>query len=516
MASTRARYLHLLSVGGVLAAGVIAVCINVLAHRFYKRWDWTSRGLYTLSAPTLETLHGLAEPVEVMVFLSASDPLRLSVEFMLSAYGAETKLLRPRYVDPDRSPAEFIATQQEYGIIAGKTEDGRVVTDAALVIAQGKNHWFITTDDMVVVDETDRRARPILEQALTEGIRNVLSKEKTLVCFTTGHQEISAEDAGVHGLAELRTRIEKDNYSTRTVNLASFDKNETLDGCRVVIVAGPEVPVSPSAAGRLEKYFLRGGNLLILASPVVDEGKRMRETGLEHLVGVAGIEFGRDFVLERDPEARMPQGFGETFFGAPVPHAVTGGLVVGDVARYRPMISMAQSLKKTKGSTVNALLTTSEHAFSVQDVRPFIEEGRAVEKRQGDTSGPFVLAAAVERPILEGALVKEKHGPRLVVVGSASVAFGQNWREATLIGGRVFTESVLSWLAAKPAIVSVPLKDSHPAGISLTEESLQDVLRYVLLYMPASALGLGTLLLFRRRSTERKSRAAKPRRGAVA
>jgi hypothetical protein len=509
MARTRA-----LAVGGVLAAGVIAVCINVLTHRFYKRWDWTSRGLYTLSAPTLETLHALAEPVEVIVFLSASDPLHLSVEFMLSAYGAETKKLRPRYVDPDRSPAEFIATQQEYGIIAGKTEDGRVVTDAAVVIAQGKNHWFITTDDMVVVDEADRRARPILEQALTEGIRNVLSKEKTLVCFTTGHQEISASDAGARGLAEFRTRIEKDNYSTKTVDLASFDKSETLDGCRVVVVAGPEVPVSPSAAGRLEKYFLRGGNLLILASPVVDEGSRMRETGLERLIGLAGLEFGHDFVLERDPEARMPQGFGETFFAAPVPHAVTGGLVVDDVARYRPLITLAQSLKRAKDSTAHPLLTTSQAAFSVQDVRPFIEEGRAVEKRQGDASGPFVIAAAAERPILEGS--KEKHGPRLVVVGTASVAFGQSWRDATLIGDRVFTESLLSWLAAKPAIVSVPEKATHPAGISLTEDSLQDVLRYVLLYMPGSALGLGTLLLFRRRSTERKSRAEKPKRGAAA
>ena len=128
-----------LMAGGVLAAGVIAVCVNVLTHRFYKRWDWTESGLYTLSQATLQTLHSLADPVEVIVFLSASDPLNLSVQHMLSAYGAETKLLRPRYVDPDRSPAEFLALQKEYGINAGKTEDGRVITDASLVIARGQS-----------------------------------------------------------------------------------------------------------------------------------------------------------------------------------------------------------------------------------------------------------------------------------------------------------------------------------------------------------------------------------------
>jgi hypothetical protein len=71
----------------------------------------------------------------------------------------------------------------------------------------------------------------------------------------------------------------------------------------------------------------------------------------------------------------------------------------------------------------------------------------------------------------------------------------------------MLVESALSWLAAKPAIVSVPEKPSHPAGLSLTEESLTEVLRYVLLYMPGSALFLGALILLRRRQTERRSRA---------
>ncbi len=271
-----------LSAGGVLAAGVIAVCLNVLVHRFYKRWDWTSAGIYTLSQPTLETLHSLADPVEVIVFLSASDPMRLSVDHMLAAYGAETKLLRPRFVDPDRSPAEFIALQKQYGIVAGKTEDGRIVTDASMVLSRGGQRWFITTDDMVVYDEKDNRSRPALEQALTAGIRNVLSKDKTLVCFTTGHQEISADDGGPRGLAELKFRIQKDNYTTKSVDLVSPDKSESLDGCRVVVVPGPDVAFSPPAAKRLEAYFASGGNLLLLLNPILDDGNRIRESGLRH------------------------------------------------------------------------------------------------------------------------------------------------------------------------------------------------------------------------------------------
>ena len=491
---------------GVLAAAIIAVCVNILVHRFYKRWDWTTARLYTLSEPTLETLHSLPEEVQAVVFLSASDPMHLSVEHMLAAYTAETKLLKPRFIDPDRNPAQFLAMEKEYGIVAGKTEDGRVVTDAAIVLSRGNQRWFITTEDMVVYDEKDNRSRPALEQALTAGIRNVLSKEKTLICFTTGHQEISADDGGVRGLAELKFRIQKDNYTTRSVDLVSPDKTETLDGCRVVVVPGPDVAFTLPAAKRLQNFFDGGGNLLLLLNPILDDGNRIRETGLERLTESAGIELGDDFVIERDPELRLPQGLGETFYITPKQHDVTVGLFHDDEARLRPQVTAAQSLHATKDSAAKPLLETSKEAFSVKDIRPFVDEGHPVEKHAGDASGPLALAMASERPLSAGS--KEKHGPRMVVVGTANVAFSQAWRDATLLGNRVLVESALSWLAAKPAIVSVPEKPSHPAGLSLTEESLGEVLRYVLLYMPGSALGLGALILVRRRQTERRSRAA--------
>jgi hypothetical protein len=354
----------------------------------------------------------------------------------------------------------------------------------------------------------------VLEQALTEGIRNVLTKEKTLVCFTTGHQEISADDGGARGLAELKFRIQKDNYTTKSVDLVSPDKNESLEGCRVVVVPGPDVSISAAAAKRLEAYFTRGGNLLLLLNPILDDGNRIRETGLEHLAELAGIEIGNDFVVERDPQLRMPQGLGETYFTMPQAHDITAGLTQDDVAKIRPQVTTAQSLRATKNSTAKPLLVTSKDSFSVKDIRPFVEEGRAVEKHTGDATGPFAVAVAAERPLLPGS--KEKHGARLVIVGSANLAFSQSWREPILLGDRLFIESAVSWLAAKPAIVSVPEKPSHPAGLSLTEDSIGQVWRYVLLYMPGAAIVLGVLILIRRRGVERRSRQAVqrgPRRG---
>jgi hypothetical protein len=116
---------------------------------------------------------------------------------------------------------------------------------------------------------------------------------------------------------------------------------------------------------------------------------------------------------------------------------------------------------------------------------------------------------AAELPKLANA--PQVHGPRLVVAGSANVVWSRNWREPTLLGSRLFIESALSWLSARPVIVSVPEKASHDVGLSLTEESLGEVQRYVLLYMPASAALLGVLIMYRRRSAERKSRRVDPK-----
>lgn len=499
-----------LAAAGVVAAAVIAVLVNVLVARFYKRWDFTQGGLYTLSPATVETLRGLGEPIEVIVFLSQSDPLTVSVRHMLTAYGAETTKLRARYVDPDRSPAEFLALQQKYGIVAGKTEDGRVVTDASLVIAKGERHWFVTTDDIVAYDEQDGRAKPKLEQALTEGIRNVLEKQSTKICFTAGHQEISTEDGGPQGVAELRFRLQKNNYEPTVVDLASPNPNVKLGDCEVVAMIGPEVRVSEKAASQLASYLTGGGNLLVLANPVLDESNKIQSTGLEPLGRAAGIDFGNDFIVELDQEARLPQGLGETFFAMPRAHGITGGLLQGDKPRYKVLLSAAQSLRAASGSTALPLLVTSAQAFSLKDVRPFVEQGKPVEKAPGDPSGPFTVGYAVELPKPAGS--SASHGPRAVFAGSANLAWGRNWREPTLLGNRLFMESALSWLSARPALVSVPEKQSHDVGLALTEESLGEVLRYVLVYMPVSAAALGLFVMLRRRGKEKRSRAgAAPR-----
>jgi hypothetical protein len=122
---------------------------------------------------------------------------------MLDAYQAESERLVVRYVDPDRRPADLLALQQKYGIEAGKTEDGHVVTDAAIIMSRAKGKPFFLAAAEMVDEGEDSRARSKLEQELTLTLRNNHERQLCADSFVTGHGEKRLEDGGPRGLGEF-------------------------------------------------------------------------------------------------------------------------------------------------------------------------------------------------------------------------------------------------------------------------------------------------------------------------
>lgn len=492
---------------GVLGSVFLAVNLNVLVARWYQRWDLTSDALYTLSTPTLKALHALDQPIEVLVLLGRSDPLAVSVRQMLVQYRSETMKLSVKFVDPDQNPAEFALLQKELGLLTGRSEDGRVITDASLVISRGSRHWFVTGDDLVHYDDQSGKAEPRLEQALTEGIANVLSEGKAKACFATGHRELSIDDVGPEGLAEVRHRLEKSNFEVSPVDLAA--PGAALGECNLLVVPGPAVEIDSAAATRVLDFIEAGGSAYLLLSPVLSEDKRVQRSGLEAAARLIGVELGQDFILETDPALRLPRGVGEVFFATPKSHEVTRGLErEGVKIDSRVLMSSTQSLRISSNSPAKPLLTTGDKALSLRDLSGLFDASKASDSLEKAPRAEYTLAVAAELPKPAGSTAK--YGPRVVIAGSANLIWARNYGDSSLYGDRLFTENALSWIGARPALVSVPEKTAHEVGLSLSEETLGEVLRYVLIYMPGCAAALGTFVLLRRRSVEKKSRQETP------
>jgi len=493
-----------------IAAGMFAVVVgNVLAARHFRRWDWTRGQRYTLSPATAETLHDLDASVEIWVLMGSGDPLLLSVKQMLVAYAAETTRLEVHYIDPDKDAIQLLDVRRRFKIEAARAEDGRVVTDASIVVAHGDRHWFIGPQDLVEITESDdRRAKPREEQALTYAIRNVLSGQKARLCFTTGHDEMSTKDPGPQGVGVLKDLLEKDNYEVVDVELKDPATKEPLKDCSVVVIASPRAAFTPDEEARVRTYVMTGGNLLAAVSPiggVSDTG--LVPPGLESVLAPFGVTLDEDVVIERDATKIVPEQIG-AFTVTPKPHAVTSSLVKADHQVREPpriLLLRPRSLRAAQHADRDAkpveLLTTTREAFGVTSVRgaaswPF--EGP--EKTPRDLPGPLVVAMASERPKLNA---KAAHGPRAVIVGTGSILQPLNWAEpAADRGAAFFLESAVSWLSTRPIILDVPDKPAGLGAIRISDDSRTEIWRYVLLYVPGSAALLGLAVALRRKNTE--------------
>jgi hypothetical protein len=247
-----------LSVVGILAFALLFVCANVLVSRFYQRWDFTSSGLYTLSEATDDVLARLEQPVDVLVLLSEAEPLTLRLRHLLDAYAGKNPDVRARFIDPDRSPGEFLALQQKYGLLdaTGAGDTGR--TEPSVIFVQNERHWIVSADELASFDASGQ-VESKLEQAVTEALARLLGGTISEVCFTQGHQEMPFDSGGAQGLSELRYDLERHNFKTRPLDLTRPDVD--LSPCDLVVVAGPNVPFGSKAADALRRYLKGGGGV---------------------------------------------------------------------------------------------------------------------------------------------------------------------------------------------------------------------------------------------------------------
>lgn len=503
---------------GVVAAMVVVVLLNVVAARRYTRWDWTANKRYSLSPATVQTLHDLPDTVQIWVLAGAADPVEQSVKQLLVAYQAETTKLDVHYIDPDRDTVALEDVRKRFKIETGRTDNGHVVADAVVVVARGEKHWFITSTEMVEVGSDDTRVKPREERALTGAIRNVLGGERTKICFTKGHGEMSPLDVGEQGAGMLKDLLEKDNYESVVVDAAAPNAPEPFKGCGVVVIAGLRGTLTKDEIERLRTWLLADGNLLLAASPIPgDTDTGLVPANLDRVLGPFGIGLDEDLVVESDPELTFPNSGAMRFVGHVRPHAITTALVKGESAHDkevpRVVVHFARSLERTTdpggGASVTPvdLLTTSPKAFGLTSVVGAADWKDTPVKRPGDLGGPLVLAMASERAKSTPTAL---HGARVVVIGTASMLTSPTFREPLpLRGGAFFVESAISWLASKPQVLDVPDKAAVAAGLRMDDDSRSTIRRYVVVFMPATVGLLGIAIALFRRQSEGRARKEK-------
>jgi hypothetical protein len=211
----------------------------------------------------------------------------------------------------------------------------------------------------------------------------------------------------------------------------------------------------------------------------------MADLGLGPVLDAFGVRVGDDIVV--DPKNALPLMGPETvvarsFRSHTVTRILEGLPVVFPVIRSVGLVD-----KLPAGVTATVLIETSADGWGETNLADLETK---VEKDDNDLAGPVPLAVAAETGA--GAAIKA----RLVVVGDAD--FASTGGIANAANLYLLTSSV-NWLLDRESLVSIPPKSTDQVAVVLSRGDIARITLFVLLILPACAIGLGLVVWFKRR-----------------
>jgi ABC-type uncharacterized transport system involved in gliding motility auxiliary subunit len=492
-------------VTSVLVIAIVVMC-NILAFRNYRRWDWTTEGLFTLSPRTQELLHGLDQDIDVYLVLSSAESNYTDLRELLERYRAESQHIVLHFIDPDREPSEYQLIAERFGLASALLPDGSVGADVALVIVNGERQWKITRDDLVAVDfgAEDGGARVDVrsEQSISGGLVEVTSGRATRVCVATGHGEWTIDRGTERDLGGLRDEMRRENLEIETIETRGA--HSIPENCDALFVIGPTQSYTEEEATLLRDWVRAGGDMLVTLDPELDRGE-IRPTGLEDVLRELGVRVDRTVVLEMDEGHLMPS--------QPSP---TGPFLVADYGEHPitsafegmhlPMVvNLVRSIRPADEGGATTLLSTSEAAFAETDVALLIQTMEP-HRDDSDIPGPVSLAVAVEIEAPNAAADDDDDATddghsrgRLVVVGDSDFLSSGLISTREAINYEV-ASAMVGWLTERQALIAIPARRMTAAPVQLNEGDVLNLFFRVVVLLPLASIFLGIAVWWNRRT----------------
>lgn len=373
---------------GVLLVAALLVLVNYFGWKYWKRFDWTSSQLYSLSDKSKGVLEELDRDIEVVVFMTPGSQLYVPVTELLSRYEAASSRIKVRTLDAERNPIEAKALLEKYDVKSANN----------VVFAAGEGERRVIEEaDLAEYDYSGMQMgqAPQIrefkgEQMFTGAILEMVEQRKPKILFTTGHGEAAPDDVSPRGLSQAQDLVGRDNFAVET--WSTLGQNQVPAGTDLVVVAGPQVGFLEPELQMLTRFMIGGGRVLLLLDPILGPGG-LERTGFGAWLEGYGIELGEDIVV--DPTNPLPFYSAETFFANEYEnHPITEAL---EDANYPVIFSLARSVDTMPqdgdaGLKVTQLLRSSPDAWGETDLTRL----DAVAKDDADVPGPVGLGVAVE------------------------------------------------------------------------------------------------------------------------
>lgn len=499
-ASRPLQWLRIWLPAGALLAVLVAV--NIAAYRHLGRIDLTSAGVYSLADESVAVARGIDQPVTVTWYHDLRNKSMTDAMALLRQYAGVNSLISVQGRDPALHPADARRDGIQFAgsaifqsgprrlVVHGGTETD--FTNAFIRVSRAAVQEICFT-------QGHQEANPFSLSALDDLEEH--DEEENLVARVEVHEQ--------HGLGIARAALDTLGFKVRL--LPSGQLASQLDGCAVVIAAGPRVPFLEEDARALRDWTAAAGKTLLMLEPG-------HEHGLDALLQDFGIAVqngpvrdpGRHF--RNDPETpavsdyprhRVTRDLPLTFYpGAAALVPAPSGLP--DDVRVTPLVQSspgARVVGQDDDPAVRSLLVLAQR--DIGGAAPSVPMLKAGPEQLSDRAQAALKQTALEEASSAQAALK-RDSPTQVSLKRASLMvagdsdFATNRYFATLGNGTLFTRSI-AFLAEQENLIDIQPRHYETPRVTLTNRQMQAVFWISTVLLPLLAIAFGLVAWWRRR-----------------
>lgn len=335
---------HGMNMGAMIVLVLSAlICVNYLANRHNKVWDFTQEKQYSLSEQSESLMKGLKSDMKVTVFYKGqpAQEEKFRIKSVLELYTDRTSHLR----------AEFV---NAYVDQLRAAEALKEVQDIEAVLT------------VTFVEYGGRKVRvefPYQEAEFTSAMIKATRETSAKVYFVRGHGERALDADEAPGIKEMNDVLVESGFKVESISL--LDTKEIPADASVLVIMGPTIPYLEDELAAVRRYVERGGKLLL----ALDPGQRHNLAGLTKSLGV---QFENNYVITR---ATIQGGGPVTVLGQRYDSTsnVTKSVPEGATSVFNLVSEVQAAPDKAADLEIYDLVKSHQMSFTVNDISKPVE-----------------------------------------------------------------------------------------------------------------------------------------------
>ena len=493
-AQTPPKKIHRLQIGVHVLAQVVfvlllALMVNSVGFKHYKRWDFSRDQKYALSDKTKRFLDSVKGKIRITVFFAPNTPITGDVQNLLTEY---------QYAGKGKIDIENIDPERNYSRAKEMFEKYKIISEESLLVVEYDGHnKAVKASEMAEVDQSGAAfgEGPHVagfkgEQAITSAMIDLIEGKKNTLGYVIGHKEAPISSNST--ITVLKTFIENENVKFQELNL--FDVGAIPSDLKAIMIVGPQYDFSDREMKLLRDFWDKQGRILLLLDPAAKTPK------LHAFINELGVKMNDDrlmvflrtgiqeLALTRDVQARF---LGES--------PVTKRLAEAQALFFGGTSSLTLQPDRVRPGNIQLqpLIQAEKSYFAETDYNSNDQAKYQADATKSAAAPPPIIGVSIEK----GGSADERvqvNSSRMVVVSNSTFiqdnVLTQDQQALDFISGSV------NWLLSREQLIGIAPKVPKTLTFTLTRDSLRNLRWLILALIPLIPGVIGGVVWWQRRA----------------